>query len=281
MTRKGNVRSGYFISKIDGTLLHVRHAGEESNACLMIHGFGEGAYVWDQFASHLSKKHSVFAVDLRGHGRSGWNSSSRYTQETYLADVIQVAEELKLERFSLVGHSLGADVGIRMAAHWPDRVKAIVIVDYGLNTNVLASEHIRVEFRAQFRSYQSIAEYMQQLQLSRPMTPPAVLEYIAEQSLRRREDGSYELRCDPALAELEVTPRDTMLADLLSSIACPSLIVRGIGSAMLSRQSAEHTLMLLRNGRLKIVPASGHAVMSDNPEGFAAAVYPFICGAED
>jgi pimeloyl-ACP methyl ester carboxylesterase len=247
----------------------------------MIHGFGEGAYVWDHFAPHLSKKYRVFAVDLRGHGRSGWDSSGRYALETYLADVMHVVGELKLERFSLVGHSLGADVAIRMAAQWPGRVEAMVLVDYGLNTNALASEHIRAGFRAQFRPYRSTAEYAQQLQLSRPMASPAVLEYIAGQAMRRREDGGYELRCDPALAELEGMPKDTKLADLLGSITCPSLIVRGIGSAMLPKQSAEHTLTLLRNGRLKIVPASGHAVMSDNPAGFATAVYPFLCESED
>jgi pimeloyl-ACP methyl ester carboxylesterase len=63
---------------------------------------------------------------------------------------------------------------------------------------------------------------------------------------------------------------------LLSRMEWPALVVRGAGSALLSRDVAEQMIEIMPNARLETVPAAGHGVILDNPKGFEAAIRPFL-----
>jgi esterase len=68
---------------------------------------------------------------------------------------------------------------------------------------------------------------------------------------------------------------DELLWKIMRDIACPVLVIRGGGSAVLSRQAAERMAATLPNGRLMTVSA-GHAVMMDNPQEFNDVVARFV-----
>jgi pimeloyl-ACP methyl ester carboxylesterase len=63
---------------------------------------------------------------------------------------------------------------------------------------------------------------------------------------------------------------------LLERISCQVLVVRGIGSAVFSDDSMRQMREVLRDGVIRIIDGAGHAVMNDNPEGFADALVPFL-----
>jgi pimeloyl-ACP methyl ester carboxylesterase len=78
------------------------------------------------------------------------------------------------------------------------------------------------------------------------------------------------------LLERAYKPDDAGISKLLGAIRCPALVVRGAGSAIFPRFSAQRMLRQLRRGSLKEVAMAGHGVMVDNPAGFTLALRPFL-----
>lgn len=261
-----------------GLVLHVREWGRGAPTCLLIHGFGEGCFVWDDFAAQLSA--GSMAIDLRGHGDSQWDPQGRYDVQSHTRDVVDVIDALDPGRV-LIGHSLGANVGIRVAAARPDRVSALVIVDSGPEIDAAAADHIRTEFNFDNRTYPSVADYAARLEQKYPLASPVLLQPIAAQSLLRAADGGFRRKCDPAMGRktFSDTPARHALWSLLGALTCPTLVIRGALSSVLTARVAERMTSELGNGRLAVVARAGHAVMLDEPDAFAAAAAPFVLRA--
>lgn len=275
---KRKYRSIYVLHG-DEPKIHVREKGEGKFVCLLIHGFGEGGYIWDEFANYLVTWCRVISIDLRGHGNSGWHNAGNYTIEAHVSDVMHVIEMLCLDKIVLVGHSLGGNVAIRIADKIKRRVVALVVVDCGLGENGDVWSVVRAQLKDQMRPYKSIDDYVAWLASRRPLPAIDMLSSLAESALRQRADFEFELRYDPALGDMDdpnSEEDDLMLRAVLKRIACPVLIVRGAGSAVLSRNTADEMMQLLHCGQMAVVPMAGHSVMIDNPNGFVASVLPFL-----
>ncbi len=136
---------------------------------------------------------------------------------------------------------------------------------------------------------QSVEEFARELSIAYPAGRPDALLRMARHSTRRRDDGRYELKMDPALrgamgaaeSEQDAYAREEemvkQLWDSLADIACPTLVVRGAASDILAPEIADRMVdEVLPNGKLAVVPQAGHSVMTDNPEGFRDAVAGFV-----
>jgi pimeloyl-ACP methyl ester carboxylesterase len=130
------------------------------------------------------------------------------------------------------------------------------------------------------------------LSIAYPAGRPAAIARMALHGLRRCNDGSFELKMDPALRgamserdreELEASDSTSPEAqwDALARIKCPTLVVRGAASDILSADTADKMVdEVLSDGRLAVVPRAGHSVMTDNPEGFEEALVGFLLTEE-
>jgi pimeloyl-ACP methyl ester carboxylesterase len=102
-------------------------AGEGSPHLLFLHGWcGDRSFFAPQF-DHFSVGHRVVSVDLPGHGKS--RASAAKTVEALAADVAALGRDLGLGRGVMVGHSLGAMVGLALIQQAPDLVSAVIMVD--------------------------------------------------------------------------------------------------------------------------------------------------------
>jgi pimeloyl-ACP methyl ester carboxylesterase len=259
--------------------LHVQEWSGSAAMCVLLHGFGEGAYIWNQVAPMLPDKYRRLAIDLRGHGDSEWDPAAEYTTETHVADVIQILEALQLNRFTLVGHSLGGLIAIHIAALMPQKVTALVVVDYGNDISPEARQHSLALFRAGFQKYSSRGAYVAWLTSQRPLLEKSALQFLARHSLRQTSSDSLELKCDPALCDYhcdDVERPEVELKSKLAAITCRTLVIRGAGSAILSDRSAHDMVRQLSRGHLQAVPGAGHAVMIDNPHYFSSLVNTFL-----
>jgi pimeloyl-ACP methyl ester carboxylesterase len=263
-------------SAADGVRLRVREWGAGCDACVLIHGFGEGGYVWNRFAPSIARLFRTLAVDLRGHGESSWDPTGRYCVERHVADVLDVIEVLRLKRFVMIGHSLGGDIAIRITAARPRTVIGLVVVDFGPDPIPEGSARVRSDFNESMRTWDSLAEYVSWLQERRPLIDLGMIHDLASGALRATSDGGFRPKCDPALGKEDTFEDRTETWRLLEGILSPVLVVRGIGSAVLSDNIARQMSKVLRNGRMRIVDCAGHAVMSDNPNGFVEALSPFL-----
>jgi pimeloyl-ACP methyl ester carboxylesterase len=228
----------------------------------------------------LIDRGGAIAIDLRGHGNSDRDPRGQYSIERHALDVRFVLDFLGVRRVVLIGQSLGAAVAVRVAAARPNRLARLVLVDGGVGLSREALEFIREEFCRQPWRYSSVDEYTRALERRLPLTGAAVLRDLAPHALGKRSVG-YELKCDPALCFSLEEPDDSSLWPLLDSLACPILLVRGAGSAVLSQAAAQGVVARLRNCALKVVPRAGHAVMLDNPSGLFAALEEFVRDARD
>jgi pimeloyl-ACP methyl ester carboxylesterase len=257
---------------------------------LLLHGFGNEAHIWDDFAPIVAPYYRTLAMDHRGHGRSEWDPEGVYEIETLADDVETVTAALGVERLVLVAHSLGGRVASIFAGRHPDRVAGFVLVDIGPEVDPRGSMRIRQDVESNLEPvFESEAEYARALSLSYPAATPEALRRMAHHGLRRRDDGRFQLAMDPALrgitagrgGDADAEAAEAALAqqmwDALAALSCPVLVVRGAASDILSPDTADRMVDdVLQNGKLAIVARAGHSVMTDNPEGFNEAVSAFV-----
>jgi pimeloyl-ACP methyl ester carboxylesterase len=112
--------------KVDGLDVHYYAAGQ-GDPLVVIHGGGGDARTWQKNIAELAVKYAVFAPDLPGFGASQPLSGNYYIPE--LADFIgRFAASLGLDKFSLIGHSLGGGIALNYTLKSPNKVKKLVLV---------------------------------------------------------------------------------------------------------------------------------------------------------
>ncbi|MER6127034.1 alpha/beta hydrolase [Streptomyces sp. NPDC001795] len=94
---------------------------------VLLHALGEDAGTWDEVAPVLAHSRRVYALDLRGHGRSDW--PGEYSLELMRADVLGFLDAQGLGTVDLIGHSLGGVVAYLLAQDHPQRVSRLVLED--------------------------------------------------------------------------------------------------------------------------------------------------------
>jgi pimeloyl-ACP methyl ester carboxylesterase len=270
--------------------LHLLEWSTEGVPMLLLHGFGNEAHIWDDFAQVVAPHYRTLALDHRGHGQSDWDRDGRYEIDALVDDVEAVTAALGIERMVLVAHSLGGRVGTMFAGRHPDRVAGLVLVDIGPEVDLRGSLRIRQDVEANLSpTFASVEEYARALSLAYPAATPEALKRMALHGVRRREDGRFELVMDPALRGItsgrngsaEALQQEQELQqrmwDALAALPCPVLVVRGAASDILSPEIADRMVdEVLQNGRLAVVAQAGHSVMTDNPGGFNDAVAAFV-----
>ncbi|MBA3318408.1 MAG: alpha/beta hydrolase [Gemmatimonadales bacterium] len=108
--------------------LTVDDAGT-GEAVLLVHSLAGNTGHWAGQLEHLRKTRRAVALDLRGHGHSDPPKQGEYSIEAQSEDVGAVADFLGLERFAVVGHSMGAGVALAYAGAHPDRVTHLLLAD--------------------------------------------------------------------------------------------------------------------------------------------------------
>ena len=264
------------LQHVGGPKLHVQTWGNADPLLFFIHGFGEGCFVWNHIVPALRCHGSAITIDLRGHGDSARDTTCTYSTTAHVMDISESFQALCTRPVIIVGHSLGAEIAIHMAAMHRSRVLGVVLVDGGPQLNSEAAAYVRRKFSSQPWCYETIDEYVRYLQDKLPLASPLLLHWLAPQALRGNFDGGYQLKCDKALiTSLEGSDKE-LLWSLFRSIVCPLLIIRGAASALLSRRIAIKMVQENSHCSLRTVPDAGHAVMLDNPSGFIAVLHEFI-----
>jgi pimeloyl-ACP methyl ester carboxylesterase len=120
------------MTKAKGDGIKIQLAIWEGNGkqILCIHGITANCRFWDCLASAVSPHHRVIAMDLRGRGLSD-KPPKGYSIKHHCKDISDLMNDQGLERFVLMGHSLGAFISLVFAARHPERVDRLILVDGG------------------------------------------------------------------------------------------------------------------------------------------------------
>jgi 3-oxoadipate enol-lactonase len=260
----------------DGTGLEVREAGA-GPAFLLVHGFG-GAK--EDFADHLDalgRRSRVVTFDHRGHGESDAPSDpAAYSLDRLAADVLAVADALGIDRFRLLGHSMGGMVAQHVVLAHPERVDALVLMDTapgpipGLDPDV-------VDLAAAI-CLEEGKDVLKPL-----LDEAATLETPSNLRLRRERPGYAEF-CDAKWEALSPVMWATMVVAIvrrpdelarLRDVACPSLVV--VGEEDRPFVAGSHAMAATIPGaELVVIPDAGHSPQFEAPEAWWDALSAFL-----
>ena len=264
------------LIKISGLCLHYLDWGNPNAApMVLLHGLCGNAHYWDFFASTVASEYHVLALDQRGHGNSGWAES--YGPKGYVLDLEAFADNLGLDKFVLIGHSMGGINAVIYAARHPDLISALIVVDIGPEINSAGIERMERERISEPEAFSSEEEAISYMKKVEPRQSDDFIRHQVKHALKQDDKGNLTFRYDPALRSTELRSPD-WLWDYVDHVICPTLLTRGLESDMLAAEVATMMAGKLAFGSLVDIEKAGHSVPGDNPEAFKAAVSEFLRG---
>lgn len=105
--------------------LQIREYEQGGEAIIFLHFSGANLMMWQRIIPYFQGAYHLILLDLRGHGKSD-KPGTGYHMDGMARDVIGMMQHLKLERAHIVGSSLGAEVGLSMAANYPEMVTSLI-----------------------------------------------------------------------------------------------------------------------------------------------------------
>jgi pimeloyl-ACP methyl ester carboxylesterase len=265
---------------LHGQRFHYTETGEPGRpAVVFLHGITGHGRTWDEEARLLADRHHVLAPDLRGHGDSAPATDGDYTVATMADDLAAFVDALALPSIALVGLSLGGRVGIAYAATHPARVTRLMVIDIGPDIAEAGRRRVGALMAASPERFESVEAAYRYARAANPRQDEALLRARVSHAVRPGPDGGVAWTYDRAIRDAMRSGRwhdPTELWPLWRAITCPTLLVRGADSDVLSPEDARRMTETSPWARLVEVPDAGHTVPADQPAAFRALLREFV-----
>jgi len=258
---------------LDGVHLHAMHWGEPAGALVvLVHGGGANGHWWAHLAPMLASSFHVVAFDFRGHGESDFPAEIR--PGDFERDLHALLDHLGAPEPVLVGHSMGGEIVLRVAAAGRVRPRALVLVDLARGGSPRGRRLVRRALTIR-HAYPTLEEAVSRFRFVPPAihADEALRKAIAARSVHRETDGRWSFKADPKW--LDAVPTGPVRE---ADITCPALLLRGSESGLCSEEGAKTLVAALPRGRLATLPRAGHHVHLDAPEATAREIRHFLHG---
>ncbi|HEX6363679.1 MAG TPA: alpha/beta hydrolase [Albitalea sp.] len=240
-----------------------------------VHGLTRSSRDFDDLARALCAQFRVVCPDIAGRGDSDRLADARlYAVPQYVADMVTLIARLDVEAVSWLGTSMGGLIGMALAAQAHSPVARLVLNDAGPVISRASLERIAgyLGTRMQFRSLEEADAYLRAI--SAPFGPHSDTQwrFLTETWLRRNDDGTWRAHYDPRIAEAfraSMPEKDMELWPVYDAIRCPTLVIRGENSDLLSKTTTAE--MSVRGPKAKVVEIRGvgHAPTLMHPDQIA------------
>jgi pimeloyl-ACP methyl ester carboxylesterase len=244
-----------------------REWGDARNRDVLVcvHGLTRSSRDFDELARTLSSQFRVVCPDVAGRGDSDRLPDAKlYTWAQYVADMVTLIARLDVEAVDWLGTSMGGFVGMALAAQPGSPVKRLVLNDAAPVISKASLDRIAqyVGAAPTFASLEEAEKYVRTI--SAPFGPhtDAQWRFLAETWVRRNEDGTWRPHYDTRIAEAyraTMPDKDMQLWTLYDAVRCPTLLIRGEQSDLVSRETAAE--MTRRGPKAKVaeIRGVGHA----------------------
>ena len=251
--------------------------GEPRNAQVLVcvHGLTRCARDFDNLARAMSDRYRVVCPDVVGRGESGRLADPMlYGIPQYVADMVTLIARLDVERVHWVGTSMGGLIGMALAAQKETPVAKLVVNDAGPVVAKAALQRIGTYLGSSpsLPSFEDAVKFVRTV--SAPFGPHTDDEwrFLTEVVVRQNADGSWRFHYDPRIAEpyrMSMPDKDVELWPVWDAIGCPTLVIRGAQSDLLSKATAQ--AMTERGPKAKLVELAGvgHAPTLMQPDQIA------------
>ena len=264
--------------RANGLELHyLDWGGTARTPAIALHGFALNCHSFDEVAPRLSARLHVLAFDQRGHGLSDRSVRVEdYTRENMVADLESAVRELGLARPVVIGHSMGGMNAMTFAARNP----ALVLIDVGPEVSVDGAHEVG-RFVAGPYELDSLDDWVEHTHRYYPWRSKERIRARLAVSLRETPGGKLAKQYDERFRQGfgGVADARDALAEAASDLRCPTLLVHGAESPVLTREMAERFAAKVACVELVSIPGAGHSVAGDKPEEFLKAVEAFLDSA--
>jgi pimeloyl-ACP methyl ester carboxylesterase len=241
-----------------GTLA-VDDGGRGGLPVVLVHSLAGNTTQWARQLEHLRQSRRAVAFDLRGHGRSDPAKDGDYSIAAMAGDIAAVADSLGLDRFVLVGHSMGGGVALAYAATHPRRVAGLLLVDPIGDGKQIPAAEVKSFLDGVESNYDSVIQGYW-TDIAGP-----------DSAIRNR-----------LLGDLRATPRETVVPALRSVMQFdPDPYLQQYRGPVLSvvTPSNDQAFSLHRVGKgfpHQVVTGTGHWIQLDKPDDFNRLLDEFL-----
>jgi pimeloyl-ACP methyl ester carboxylesterase len=262
---------------IGGARAHIcDHGNPDGIPVVLIHGASASLHVWEGWVRALKHQARLILVDLPGHGLTGAWPRGDYTVEAYVDFIEMLVDTLKLDRFVLIGHSIGGGVAWTFAAMRPHRVSQLILV----NSAGYPADGGKPRWPTRFARLALIGEIASYFKpklwvrrtLRRAYADPAMVttERVKRTADLQRFPGNREATVRRARTQRPLDPTP------LRRLVTPTLILWGARDRWIPVADAYRFKNDINGAKLEIFEALGHAPMEEDAESTAAVVAAFL-----
>jgi len=250
--------------KVNGLDVHYYTAGQ-GEPLVVIHGGGGDARTWRGNIAELAEKYTVYAPDLPGYGGSQPLNGAYYIPE--LAEFVdKFAKSLGLEKFNLVGHSLGGGIALNLALKSPHKIKKLVLV----SSLCLGRE---IAFWVRLFSLPALIQSIGALTIG-------VLKGV-KWVLKQMNPAEFVMPLSPASMTIggSITTfraQTLVLENRLSEVTMPTLLVWGAKDQIVPVRQAYRASKVIPDCRVEVFENTGHNVHRDELKHFSRVITRFL-----
>lgn len=232
----------------------------ETFPLVLIHGAGGTHLSWPPKTRRIPG-YRIIAPDLPGHGKSAGRGHQHI--QSYARGILDMLEELNINRTAFVGHSMGGLIALSLALDAPERVAAIGLIStgarLGVNPEILENADSPTTFHKAVNTLAS--------GFFTPQADPAIARQVEAELLNNRPSVFHGdlLACDSF---------DAM--ERVHEIACPTFVCCGADDQLAPPRYSQFLANIIPNASLTIIPGAAHMVMLEQPEAFNQALESFL-----
>lgn len=273
------------------TLSYAEWGEATAPPLVLVHGGRDQKRSWDRVAARLAKTYRVIAFDLRGHGQSDWVSDGDYGVMDHVYDLTSLVDALKLERFTLLGHSLGGNITLRFTGLFPDRIEKLIAIEgLGPSPKMLVERQSQplterlnnwIEQRRSLsdrgpRVMSDLAEAKGRMKAAFSHLPDDLIHHLTETGLKTNSDGTVSWAYDPA--GMGRSPADIShddFVELWTKITCPTWLVYGANS-WASNPAEDGRARHFQKATVTLIKDAGHWLHHDQFDDFMDQLDSFL-----
>ena len=288
MRAKYGAPPSQFVEIGDGVRVHLRDEGpRDAPAIVLLHGSNADLHTWEPWVQALKGQYRVIRFDQVGHGLTGPDPREDYSRANYVADILEVADRLGLERFVIGGNSMGGKHALAFAVAHPERVSGLVLVD-GSGGPMLKLDKVKEEKTSGNIGFR-IARMPGVNLLAEQITPRSLIAQSLEQSVSNKAivtpamiDRYWELLRYPgnrrATLKRFSEPYDPLTEAEIAAVATPTLILWGEEDRLIPVEAGEWLDRTLPDSTLVVYPGIGHLPHEEAADQTLGDLEPSLAG---
>lgn len=251
--------------------LNYKDIGEGDETLIILHGLFGSLDNWKTPGKFLAQKRRVITVDQRNHGRSFWSDDFDY--DILAEDLMILVEEIGLEKFHLMGHSMGGKTAMRFAQKYPQYLERLIVVDMGIKEYPMHHDLILEGLNALNLDEISSRGEADKV-LSRHIDNLGVRQFLLK-NLYWVEKGKLGWRINIPVLE-EKMPNILKAIPGSPSVDRDALFVYGGQSNYIVDADKNPIRSLFTKAKFIEIKEAGHWIHAETPELFLSTVYNYL-----